>query len=179
MPYSNPPIPWSEFERRLSDSRRPGGPPVVADGGDSPAWSGKRHPYRAAPLIPPNHPTQPRSDTVPYAELHAHSNFSFLDGASSPEELLEEASRLGLDALALTDHDGFYGAVHLAEAAEQQPVRTIFGAELSLGLGAPQNGVPDPEARWCQGADAPRPTRRRRASRSTTRTRSPTASPAA
>jgi error-prone DNA polymerase len=82
---------------------------------------------------------------VPYAELHAHSNFSFLDGASSPEELLEEASRLGLDALALTDHDGFYGAVHLAEAAEQQPVRTIFGAELSLGLDAPQNGVPDPE----------------------------------
>ncbi|MDQ1514028.1 MAG: error-prone polymerase, partial [Microbacteriaceae bacterium] len=139
MGYSNPPIPWSEFERRLSDTRRPGGPPVDADGGDSPAWSVKRHPYR--PVLPP----EPREDTVPYAELHAHSNFSFLDGASSPEELLEEASRLGLDALALTDHDGFYGAVHLAEAAEQHPVRTIFGAELSLGLGAPQNGVPDPE----------------------------------
>ncbi|MGN6743188.1 MAG: error-prone DNA polymerase, partial [Amnibacterium sp.] len=140
MGYSNPPIPWSEFERRLSDSRRPGGPPLPADGGDSPAWSLKRHPYR-----PTEAPSTPEGDVVPYAELHAHSNFSFLDGASSPEELLEEASRLGLSALALTDHDGFYGAVRLAEAAEQHPVHTVFGAELSLGLGAPQNGVPDPE----------------------------------
>ncbi|HEY8318484.1 MAG TPA: error-prone DNA polymerase [Amnibacterium sp.] len=140
MGYSNPPIPWSEFERRLSDSRRPGGPPVAADGGDSPAWSLKRHPYR-----PKEQPPAADSDVVPYAELHAHSNFSFLDGASSPEELLEEASRLGLSALALTDHDGFYGAVRLAEAAEQHAVHTVFGAELSLGLGAPQNGVPDPE----------------------------------
>ena len=48
MGYSNPPIPWSEFERRLSDARRPGGPPEGADGGDSPAWSLKRHPYRPA-----------------------------------------------------------------------------------------------------------------------------------
>ncbi|MDH2444455.1 error-prone DNA polymerase [Amnibacterium sp. CER49] len=141
MAYSNPPIPWSEFERRLSDSRRPGGPPVAADGGDSPAWSLKRHPYRAQDVPPP----EPAVDAVPYAELHAHSNFSFLDGASSPEELLEQASRLGLAALALTDHDGFYGSVRLAEAAEQHPVDTVFGAELSLGLGAPQNGVPDPD----------------------------------
>src|SRR6478609_12095270 len=89
MGYSNPPIPWSEFERRLSDSRRPGGPPLPADGGDSPAWSLKRHPYR-----PTEAPPAPEGDVVPYAELHAHSNFSFLDGASSPEELLEEASRL-------------------------------------------------------------------------------------
>lgn len=139
MGYSNPPIPWSEFERRLSDSRRPGGPPVGADGGDSPAWSVKRHPYQ-----PSTPPPDPEPDAIPYAELHAHSNFSFLDGASGPEELLEEASRLGLTALALTDHDGFYGAVRMAEAAEQHAVRTIFGAELSLGLGAPQNGVPDP-----------------------------------
>ncbi|MBN8882688.1 MAG: PHP domain-containing protein, partial [Salana multivorans] len=43
---------------------------------------------------------------VPYAELHAHSAFSFLDGASEPGELVDEAARLGLDALALTDHDG-------------------------------------------------------------------------
>ncbi|MFD1721049.1 error-prone DNA polymerase [Amnibacterium endophyticum] len=140
MGYSNPPIPWSEFERRLSDARRPSDRPLDADGGDSPAWSLKRHPYRPG-TPPPVH----ESEVVPYAELHAHSHFSFLDGASAPEELLEEASRLGLDALALTDHDGFYGSVRLAEAAEQHPVRTVFGAELSLGLGAPQNGVPDPE----------------------------------
>ncbi|MGN6444961.1 error-prone DNA polymerase [Amnibacterium sp.] len=140
MGYSNPPIPWSEFERRLSDARRPGGPGVDADGGDSPAWSHKRHPYRPSTPPPERDP-----DAVPYAELHAHSHFSFLDGASGPEELLEEADRLGLHALALTDHDGFYGAVRMAEAAEQTDVHTVFGAELSIGLGTPQQGVPDPE----------------------------------
>jgi error-prone DNA polymerase len=82
---------------------------------------------------------------VPYAELHCHSNFSFLDGASHPEELVEEAARLELDALAITDHDGMYGVVRFAEAARDLGVRTVFGTELSLGLGAPQNGVADPE----------------------------------
>ena len=83
---------------------------------------------------------------IPYAELHAHSNFSFLDGAASPEQLLEEASRLGLHALAITDHDGFYGIVRMAEAAESHPaIGTVFGAELSLGLHKPQNGTADPE----------------------------------
>ncbi len=82
---------------------------------------------------------------MPYAELHCHSNFSFLDGASHPEELVEQAARLGLDAIALTDHDGMYGVVRFAEAAAELGVRTVFGAELSLGLTAPQNGVADPE----------------------------------
>ena len=54
---------------------------------------------------------------VPYAELHCHSNFSFLDGASHPDELVEEAARLDLEALAITDHDGMYGVVRFAEAA--------------------------------------------------------------
>ena len=49
-----------------------------------------------------------------YAELHCHTNFSFLDGASHPEELVAEAARLGLAALAVTDHDGFYGIVRFA-----------------------------------------------------------------
>src|SRR5262249_18832059 len=84
-------------------------------------------------------------DPVPYAELHCHSNFSFLDGASHPEELAEEAARLGLTALALTDHDGMYGVVRFAEAAKVMQVRTLFGAELSLGLTGPQNGMADPE----------------------------------
>ena len=44
-----------------------------------------------------------------YAELHAHSNFSFLDGASHPEALVERAAELGYEALAVTDHHGFYG----------------------------------------------------------------------
>ena len=52
-----------------------------------------------------------------YAELHCHTNFSFLDGASHPEELAVEAARLGLAGLAVTDHDGFYGVVRFALAA--------------------------------------------------------------
>ncbi|HEY4268406.1 MAG TPA: error-prone DNA polymerase, partial [Galbitalea sp.] len=139
MGYSNPPISWSEFERALSGSRRPGAPPVGADGGDSPAWSNKRMPYVPTGLV------EPVESTVPYAELHAHSNFSFLDGAASPEQLLEEARRLGLTGLALTDHDGLYGIVRMAEAAESYDIMTVFGAELSLGLHKPQNGVADPE----------------------------------
>src|SRR5690606_27737036 len=83
-------------------------------------------------------------DAIPYAELHAHSSFSFLDGASSPEELLAEAERLGLHALALTDHDGFYGAARFAEAAEQFSVQTVYGAELSLDLPA-TTAAPDPQ----------------------------------
>ncbi|MCL2653017.1 MAG: PHP domain-containing protein [Propionibacteriaceae bacterium] len=81
---------------------------------------------------------------VPYAELHAHSSFSFLDGASGPAELAVEAERLSLHALALTDHDGLYGIVRFAEAAEGMRLKTVFGAELSLDLPAPQNGQPDP-----------------------------------
>ena len=142
MGYSNPPIPWSQFERALSDKRNPGSG-HDGDGGDSPAWSRKREPYAPA--------TPPASDggnlpVVPYAELHAHSTFSFLDGASGPEHLFEEAARLHLHGLALTDHDGFYGAARMAEVAEAYPtVATVYGTELSLGLTEPQNGVPDPE----------------------------------
>ncbi|GAA3648416.1 error-prone DNA polymerase [Microbacterium marinilacus] len=136
MGWNNPAIPWSELERTLS-GRRPDPRPVGADGGDSPAWSRKRGAYEAPEIRRPD-------DAVPYAELHAHSSFSFLDGASSPEELTEEAERLGLHGLAITDHDGFYGLVRFAEAAESTRLRTVFGAELSFGLSAPQNGVPDP-----------------------------------
>ena len=119
--WHNPPIPWSEFERSLRNGNRPGtAPPPGADGGDSPAWSPKRAPYRRAGIEQPDPAT-----VVPYAELHAHSSFSFLDGASSPEELLEEAARLGLTGLALTDHDGFYGVVRLAEAAEPFGLTTV------------------------------------------------------
>lgn len=140
MGWHNPPVPWSELERALSDARRPRPVPAGADGGDSPAWSHKRGPY-----VPPaiERPEQ----VVPYAELHAHSSYSFLDGASSPEELVEQAERLGLHALAVTDHDGFYGSVRFAEAAEPRRLQTVFGAELSLDLPAPQKGRPDPVGR--------------------------------
>ena len=68
-----------------------------------------------------------------YAELHCHTNFSFLDGASHPEELADEAARLGLAALAVTDHDGLYGVVRFALAARATGLPTVFGAELTLG----------------------------------------------
>ena len=74
------------------------------------------------------------------------SHYSFLDGASSPEDLVIEAVRRRLSGIALTDHDGLYGVVRMAEAADGLGgITTVFGAELSLGLTAPQNGVPDPE----------------------------------
>ena len=80
-----------------------------------------------------------------YAELHVHSGFSFLDGASDPEELVAEAARLGHSALALTDHNGLYGVVRFATAARLAGLPTVFGAELTLGSGAPRVGVVDPE----------------------------------
>jgi error-prone DNA polymerase len=137
MGFNNPGVSWSEIERVLSGRRRPDPRPAGADGGDSPAWSHKRGPY-----VPPR--IERPAEVIPYAELHAHSSFSFLDGASSPEELAEEAERLGLHALAITDHDGFYGIVHFAEAAEALDLKTVFGAELSLELPKPQNGEADP-----------------------------------
>src|SRR3954464_15393497 len=125
MGWQNPPIPWTELERRLAAGRPPEND--KGDGGDSPAWSRKRTPYE-----PPKRPNRKRAIT-PYAELHAHSNFSFLDGASHPEELAEEAARLGLTALAVTDHDGMYGVVRFAEAAGTLGLPTVFGTELTLG----------------------------------------------
>jgi error-prone DNA polymerase len=67
-----------------------------------------------------------------YAELHAHSCFSLLDGASTPEALLDRAAELGLPALALTDHDGLYGAVRFWTAARARGIHPILGAELTL-----------------------------------------------
>ena len=140
MGWNNPPVSWSELERRLSSTVHDGGMPVP-DGGDSPAWSRHRPSYQP----PDEGPQRPGGPVVPYAELHCHSNFSFLDGASHPEELVEEAVRLGLSGLAVTDHDGLQGVVRMADAAREYDLPTVFGAELSLELTGPQNGVPDPE----------------------------------
>ena len=83
--------------------------------------------------------TRPR-----YAELHAHSAFSFLDGANQPEELVVEASRLGLEALAITDHDGLYGVVRFAEAARTLSLPTVIGAELTMDATERATGQMDP-----------------------------------
>jgi error-prone DNA polymerase len=69
---------------------------------------------------------------VKYVELHAHSAYSFLDGASQPEELAARAVELGYDALALTDHDGVYGSLEFAHAAKHFGLRSITGAEVTL-----------------------------------------------
>jgi error-prone DNA polymerase len=71
-----------------------------------------------------------------YVELHAHSAYSFLDGASQPEELAARAAELGYPALALTDHDGVYGSLEFAHAAKHLGVRPITGAEVTLDGGA-------------------------------------------
>ena len=129
---------WGEIERVLNSKPRRAGMPLEppVDGGDSPAWSRKRGAYLRPDDVR-------RGESTPYAELHAHSAYSFLDGASTPEELIEEAVRLDLRAIALTDHDGLYGVVRFAEAAKELNMRTVFGAELSLGNKA-RTEDPDP-----------------------------------
>ena len=72
----------------------------------------------------------------PYIELHAHSAFSFLDGASTPLELAAAAEAHGYEALALTDHDGLWGAMEFAEACRDRRLRPIVGAELTINLPA-------------------------------------------
>ena len=134
MGWDNPPITWRELERRLS------GNVTRRHGGDLPVTDLRRFASRDTP-----------GGAMPWAELHCHSSYSFLDGASSPAELVAEACRQGVQALAITDHDGMYGVAQFAQAAARQaeqgetPLKTVFGAELSLGLPRQQGGVPDPD----------------------------------
>lgn len=135
MGWSNPPISWGELEKRLS------GRVSTPQDPEAPISTRKRKRTRVDV-------ERPDGPVTPYAELHCHSNFSFLDGASGPDHLVLEAIRLGLHGLAITDHDGFYGAPLFAETAQLHAsagLQTIYGAELSLGLTKPQNGVADPE----------------------------------
>ena len=147
MGWDNPPVPWREFERRLS--WRQGRAEGQGEGQDdapvqpvtrlpvadrSPAGTGAGSARRAATGKP-----------VPWAELHCHSAYSFLDGASTPGELIAEAAECGLTAIAITDHDGMYGVPQFAQSAARfreseeglgSNVATVFGAELSLDIPA-------------------------------------------
>ncbi|HEY2887886.1 MAG TPA: PHP domain-containing protein, partial [Candidatus Limnocylindrales bacterium] len=67
-----------------------------------------------------------------YAELHCHTNFSFLDGASAPDELAERAAELGLTGLAITDHQGLYGVVRGQAAYEEVGLQPLLGTEVEL-----------------------------------------------
>ena len=70
---------------------------------------------------------------------------AFSTAPANPKNLPKRRRDSGIETLAITDHDGFYGVVRFAEAAGELGVRTVFGAELSLGLRTPQNGIADPE----------------------------------
>src|SRR6266851_6669101 len=102
MGWDNPAVPWRELERRLSWGT---GEPAEDAAPDQPRRV-IRLPAHAMP-----------DDAPPWAEMHCHSSYSFLDGASSPAELVAEAARLGLEALAITDHNGIYGTAQFAQAA--------------------------------------------------------------
>jgi error-prone DNA polymerase len=133
MGWSNPEISWGELEKRLSGRLNTPQDP------EAPISTRKKKRQKVEV-------ERPSGPVTPYAELHCHSNFSFLDGASGPDHLVLEAIRLGLHALAITDHDGFYGAPLFAETAQLHGgLKTSYGAELSLGLTKPQQGVADPE----------------------------------
>ncbi|WP_018348843.1 error-prone DNA polymerase [Longispora albida] len=118
---------WPELRKEMvgqasSPPRQPPVTDVLADCGDR---DGYPDPRCAAP--------HPAPVALPhYAELHAHTNFSFLDGASEPEELVAEARRLRLAGLAITDHNGLYGVARFAAAARAAGLATVFGSELSL-----------------------------------------------
>lgn len=84
-----------------------------------------------------------------WAELHAHSAFSFLRGASRPEDLVAEAARLGIGVLAVTDMDGLHAARRLHAAARDHGIGTVYGAELTLG--EPVLGTPVVLARSVEG----------------------------
>src|SRR5215470_11613800 len=141
MGWDNPAVPWRELQRRLSWGT--GEPADDAEADQSPP--------RPVTRLPAPAPARGGGQALPWAELHCHSSYSFLDGASSPAELVAEAARRGLEALAITDHNGMYGVPQFAQAAaklaDQTGVTlgTVFGAELSVNpLGIERAGAPDP-----------------------------------
>ncbi len=180
MGWDNPPLPWREFERRLSWSK-PARAAAAHEDADAEAEAGTeadadadadadaREQPRRSRLVAARDDRRRddrrqddrrqdefRRDELPrpshgpaWAELHCHSSYSFLDGASSPEDLVAEAATRGLEALAITDHDGMYGVPQFVQAAARLKqagigLGTVFGAELSLELPGGQGGVPDP-----------------------------------
>ena len=67
-----------------------------------------------------------------YAELHCHTNYSFKEGASSVDEILSQAKKLGYRAIAITDHDNLCGAMQFAQVARNLEIQSIIGAEITL-----------------------------------------------
>ncbi|MFB7677757.1 error-prone DNA polymerase [Kitasatospora purpeofusca] len=132
MPFhSHHDLTWAELHRRMNGRPQPPGertvlpfpaPPPAA--GPGPAIGGGASP-------------------VGWAELHVHSTYSFLDGASDPAALVAEAARLGIETMAVTDHDGLYAAPTFALEARRAGIGTVFGAELTLDADLAPTGSPD------------------------------------
>ncbi len=136
MGWNNPPVPWREFERRLSWRQESEGVQGEA-GTEAEATAGAGYEGEAGEVRNGKEAGAGGAETgkegeagapvavlasrarriVPWAELHCHSSYSFLDGASDPEKLITAATELGLSAIAITDHDGMYGVPQFAQAA--------------------------------------------------------------
>jgi len=71
-----------------------------------------------------------------YVPLWCKTNFSFLEGASHPEELVEHAQTVGVTALAITDRDGVQGMVRAHVASKEHGVRIVVGSEVTVGDGS-------------------------------------------
>ena len=186
MGWNNPDVPWAELESVLSGRPRTGssltgGP--EADGGDSPAWSRKREPYP-----PPAGPSgrKPRDPSSRTPSCTATPTSASWTAPATPRSWWSRPPGSGLEALALTDHDGMYGVVRFAEAAAELGVahRVRRGAVPRAARPAERGGRPGgrppagarPRPRGvparCAARSAPRSCAgRRRAARSTTWTR--------
>ncbi len=110
--------------------------------------SGRKFGYGQAPGAEPEGAPSEEADTtadqasIPFVHLHVHSNFSFLDGGSRITELVSRAAELGQPALALTDHDGLYGAVRFARACARAGIQPVFGAEVRVTSFLPDSPPP-------------------------------------
>ena len=148
MGWDNPPVPWREFERRLSwgkgaDQEPPAGraPGRGGSGGEREAGQQEAG-QRVVPVT-----RLPVGQASPaWAELHCHSSYSFLDGASSPADLVREAAVRGLSALAITDHDGMYGVPQFAQAAARLRM-AASGSARSLALSSAWTWHASPRSR--------------------------------
>ncbi|MER8184780.1 error-prone DNA polymerase [Kitasatospora sp. NPDC094015] len=131
MGFTNhPSTPWRDLERAMAGTRAGDRTVIPFPGTET----------RPEPAPPPRPAGRGAAE---WAELHVHTTYSFLDGASDPAELVDEAVRLGIGVLAVTDHDGLYAAPTFAAEARRAGIATVFGAELTLDALLAPTGVPD------------------------------------
>lgn len=111
--------------------RKTAGAPAK-DFGYSPQWLETSPGARKLELQRRTYPSGSRCSPLPYAELRTASAFSFLDGASLPEDLVARAAALDLPAVALIDRNGVYGAPRFYKAAREAGIKALVGAEITL-----------------------------------------------